>query len=347
MPSQTHPSLYLDSKFGNFVLKTNKTPKPGPGELLVRIEAAGLNPVDWKIQKYGMFIESYPVIVGTDVAGTVEEVGQGVSSFAKGDRVLYQGSWAEDRAGYQQYNLIDASTAAKIPSNISLEEAASIPVAIGATVIGLYNPKPQGAGLVAPFEASKRGHEAGKPFFVFGGATSVGQYVIQFAKLSGFSPIITTASLKHEQHLKSLGATHIIDRHNPLSSLPDEIAKITTKPFEIVFDAISASETQEAGYNILSEGGTMIVVLTTQVKSLTSGKNIIHVFGVFTLPETRELGVQFYSQLEAMLKEGVIRPNRVEVVPGGLNGVVPGLERLQSDQVSGTKLIVRPQETIV
>lgn len=64
----------------------------------------------------------------------------------------------------------------QVPSNVSLEEAATLPVAIAVTVVGLYSPKPHAAGLVAPFELSDRGRDAGKPFLVFGGASSVGQY---------------------------------------------------------------------------------------------------------------------------------------------------------------------------
>lgn len=87
MSSGTHSGLFLDAKFGNFTVKPNTTPKPGPDELLVKIEATGLNPTDWKIQKYGILVQNYPAIIGTDVAGTVEEVGEGVTAFAKGDRV--------------------------------------------------------------------------------------------------------------------------------------------------------------------------------------------------------------------------------------------------------------------
>lgn len=87
MSLENHHGLFLDSKFGNFTLRPTKTSKPGPGELLVKIEAAGLNPVDWKIQKYGVFVEDYPAIIGTDIAGIVEEVGEGVGAFVKGDRV--------------------------------------------------------------------------------------------------------------------------------------------------------------------------------------------------------------------------------------------------------------------
>lgn len=131
--------------------------------------------------------------------------------------------------------------------------------------------------------------------------------MIQFAKLSGFSPIITTASLKHEEHLKSLGATHIIDRNLPLSSLPGEIAKITTKPIQTIYDAVSLPETQEAGYNVLAEGGDLILVLDSKVTSPTEGKSITRILGIFTLPATRELGVKFYAQLGALLEEGAIQ----------------------------------------
>lgn len=86
MPS-SHQALFLDAKCGKFVVGKNQTPSPGAGELLVRIEAVGLNPVDWSIQKWGLFLESYPAIIGTDTAGIVEEVGKGITNFSKGDRV--------------------------------------------------------------------------------------------------------------------------------------------------------------------------------------------------------------------------------------------------------------------
>ena len=79
--------LHLDSKFGNFVLATGPVPRPGAGDLLVKVEAAALNPVDWKIQKHGIFIEKYPAVLGSDFAGIIEEVGEGVDGFSKGDRV--------------------------------------------------------------------------------------------------------------------------------------------------------------------------------------------------------------------------------------------------------------------
>ena len=80
-------ALLLDEKFGKFVLKTIPVPKPGPGDILVKVQAAALNPVDWKAQKYGIFAQEYPALLGTDIAGDVEELGEGVTDFKKGDRV--------------------------------------------------------------------------------------------------------------------------------------------------------------------------------------------------------------------------------------------------------------------
>lgn len=83
----TQKALFLESKFGEFNLRENEIPTPGPGQLLVKHEVSALNPVDWKIQKLGMFVEDFPALIGTDIAGVVEELGEGVSGYAKGDKV--------------------------------------------------------------------------------------------------------------------------------------------------------------------------------------------------------------------------------------------------------------------
>ena len=88
MPSQQQ-ALFLESKFGQFAVRKTDIPKPGPGELLVKLEASALNPLDWKIQAYGLFVEKYPAVLGFDAAGVVVEIGDGVApgTFSVGDRV--------------------------------------------------------------------------------------------------------------------------------------------------------------------------------------------------------------------------------------------------------------------
>ena len=87
MAPSTQKALLLDAKFGKLVVDTIPVPKPGPGDILIKVHAAALNPVDWKIQKYGVFIQSFPAILGTDISGEVEEIAEDVSDFKKGDRV--------------------------------------------------------------------------------------------------------------------------------------------------------------------------------------------------------------------------------------------------------------------
>ena len=80
-------ALLLQSKLGQFAVDAVPVSKPGSGEILVKVEAAALNPLDWKIQAYGLIVEKYPAVLGFDGAGTVVEVGEDVTSFAVGDRV--------------------------------------------------------------------------------------------------------------------------------------------------------------------------------------------------------------------------------------------------------------------
>ena len=86
MAPSTQKALLLDSKLGNFTVESIPVPKPGPGEILVKVKAAALNPADWKARK-GFVPVSFPAILGADVSGDVEELGEGVTDFKKGDRV--------------------------------------------------------------------------------------------------------------------------------------------------------------------------------------------------------------------------------------------------------------------
>jgi len=82
-------ALFLESApNGPWKVGTKGIPKPAAGELLVKVHATGLNPVDWKIRDYNVFVTKWPAVLGYDAAGVVEELGEGVTGFTKGDRVL-------------------------------------------------------------------------------------------------------------------------------------------------------------------------------------------------------------------------------------------------------------------
>lgn len=80
-------ALLLGSRQGSFSVGTTSVPQPGANEVLIRVEAAALNPIDWKIQRYGIVVEKYPAILGSDIAGVIEGVGSNVTEFTTGDRV--------------------------------------------------------------------------------------------------------------------------------------------------------------------------------------------------------------------------------------------------------------------
>ncbi|EIN12421.1 GroES-like protein [Punctularia strigosozonata HHB-11173 SS5] len=349
MAPKEQKALVIPSKGADFVVQSVAVPSPGPGEILARVDATALNPVDWKIKDLYQDWIQYPGILGFDAAGVVEEVGEGVTNVKKGDKILWEGELTPShRATYQQYAIVPAEFAARIPDNVSLDEAASIPTSLATAYLGLYNKKSDvrgGGAELTPFWQSSTAY-AGQPFVLLGGATSVGQSVIQLARLSGFSPIIVTASEKHTDHLKSLGATHVLPRSLSTEALRAEIGKITSQPIKIVYDTVSHADTQETGYSLLASGGQLILVLPPAegIVHGKDGKELVGVAGNVNWPGQQDAGRELYARVTQLLQDGSIKPNHVQVLPKGLAGISDGLELLRQDKVSGVKLIAHPQE---
>lgn len=132
--------------------------------------------------------------------------------------------------------------------------------------------------------------------------------MIQFAKLSGFSPIIATASKKHESYLKSFGATHVIDRSIEASALLAEVHKITDTPIDIVYDSVGSADTQNAGYNLLGPGGKLVLVLPSALGDKDEdGKKVISTFGSPFSPVNKELFTGLYAKLNTYLVDGAVQ----------------------------------------
>ena len=130
--------------------------------------------------------------------------------------------------------------------------------------------------------------------------------VIQLANLSGFGPIIATASPRNTGLLKSLGATHVVDRNAPL---PDAVKTITSLPIKYAYDAISLKETQEAAYEVLAPGGVLILVLGFAVdkSKVDSSKQVVQVFGATADPPQRHLAVELLQILPGLLENGELK----------------------------------------
>jgi NADPH2:quinone reductase len=180
-----------------FELRDVERPKPGPGELLVRVIASAVNPVDAKLRANGSWANlKPPVILGYDVAGVVEEADPGVLDFNPGDEVYYTPEiFANPHGSYAEYNVAPASIVARKPSGVSFIEASAIPLAGGTA-----------------WEAIVRRLEIrpGETVLIHGAAGGVGSFATQFAKIAG-ARVLATASSENHDTLRKLGADVAID----------------------------------------------------------------------------------------------------------------------------------------
>ncbi|KAJ7435796.1 GroES-like protein, partial [Mycena galericulata] len=303
------------------------------------LRAAALNPADWKRQKYGLYIEKYPAVLGWDIAGDVEELGQGVQGYSKGERVFALAHWTNGMSSFQQYAVIPSDILGKIPENIDYAQAATIPLGYVTAAVGLLASLPAGAGLNPTFDPAV--NFSGQVAFVFGGSSSVGQFALQVLRVLGYTTIITYASGKHTEYLKSLGATHPGGSYVDIRLQKKKIAG--GAPIKIVYDAISEEDTKEACFEIVAEGGIVVTVLPGEDKNV-DGKRSISIFGSTHLH--REFGVLLWKTLPKQVADGSSwSPNRVEKIPNGLAGIVDGLKKMENNLVSGVKLMIFPQET--
>lgn len=197
-------------------------PTPGKGEVLVKIAASGVNPLDLKIAagQAAHAKQTLPAILGIDLAGTVEAVGEGVTGFRPGDEVYgMTGGVGGVPGSLATYAAVDAALLAKKPHNISMREAAALPLIVITAWEGLVD-----RARVA----------AGDKVLVQGGG-GVGHIVIQLAKAFGAEVFVTESERKKAQ-MESLGAT-FIDRHT--QSVADYVATHTGgEGFDIAYDTV-------------------------------------------------------------------------------------------------------------
>src|SRR6185437_13500671 len=177
-----------------------QVPQILPDEVLIKVHAAGVNPVDWKIRKGGYrggaLTFPMPFILGWDVAGTVEQAGSLVSRLKPGDKVFAKTDGMRNGA-YAQYIAVRAHEVAFAPKNISLEEAAGIPLAGQTAWVGLFE---------------KGNLQEGQSVLIHAGSGGVGSFAIQLAKAAG-AYVLTTTSKANINMVKSLGADEVIDYH--------------------------------------------------------------------------------------------------------------------------------------
>lgn len=323
-------------------------------EIAVKITATAINPVDWKIRDYRIFITEFPAVLGSDAAGEVVAVGSSVKSHTVGERVFFQGILGNyDSSTFQQYAKIPASLAAKTPKKVSDDQAATFWVAGMAAATGLYHNS--GLSLAAPWDKNGDSVGKGKTAIILGGSSSVGQYVIQFAKLSGFDHIITSSSASHFDYLKNLGATQVLDRSQATTASEFIAAIDSNSEATWVYDSISSASTQLLAVQILQalQGGKVITVTPADEKAAAQSKvdgkpnvEVSNILGIGSNPAYRYVSEPLAAHLggeDGYVATGKVTLNRTQVVQGGLNSVEEAL-KINKQGVSGLKVVILPNE---
>jgi NADPH:quinone reductase-like Zn-dependent oxidoreductase len=225
------------------VLEDAPRPQAKPNEVLVKVHAAGVNPVDWKIRagSFGKAKAQLPLILGGEIAGVVESCGADVKGFKPGDEVwalLSLARWG----GYAEYAVVPESELAKKPKGMDFVHAAGVPLA----ALTAWQALVDTAGL-----------KEGQTVLIHAGAGGVGHFAIQIAKAKG-AKVIATASANHLAFLKELGADVTIDYK---AQKFEDVAK----DVDVVLDSIGG-DTQARSLGCLKKGGFLVSIVQPPVK---------------------------------------------------------------------------------
>ncbi|MFJ1208989.1 NADP-dependent oxidoreductase [Burkholderia pyrrocinia] len=230
-----------------FRLADVPAPKPGPGDVLIRVAYAGVNPADWKCREgyLGAFMEyTFPFVIGFDAAGVVEAVGDGVAGFVPGMRVFAQTDVGAGRWGaYAEYVAVRHDSVVRLPDVVSFAEAAATPTPALAAWAGLFD---------------DGGLRAGQSVLVHGGAGAVGTFAIQLAAQAG-ARVAATCSARNRDTVESLGAEAGIDYR--AQDIAAAVRAWAPGGVDLVLDAVGGDTLPDA-LGLLAPGGTLVNIMT-------------------------------------------------------------------------------------
>jgi NADPH:quinone reductase-like Zn-dependent oxidoreductase len=288
-------------------------PPVAPDGVLIRIRAASLNPVDYKVREgalAGAFPYHFPVILGWDAAGVVEKVGPAVTWFRPGDAVYgYCRRHELEYGTYAEFTTVPEGFLAHMPEGLSFEEAAALPL----------------AALVAHQSLELLGLRGGEHLFLTGGAGGVGHIAIQLALARG-ARVIATASPANHDFLRELGAEPL-DYHD--ENVPRFVRELTDGGgADAAFD-LFGGDGQEQAFASLRRGGRLVSIATPPDKRehFESGY-------VFVRPSGYDLG----EHITPLVHDGGLRPHIAATFP--LEEAAAAQEQLEAGHVRG-KLILK------
>ncbi|MFJ9808728.1 NADP-dependent oxidoreductase [Streptomyces sp. NPDC101158] len=269
----------------NLVEREVERPEPGLNEVLVRVHAAGVNPVDWKTRAGGALIEWGEVpAVGWDVSGTVEAVGPGVGIFRPGDEVFGMPLFPRQAGGYAEYVVAPARHLARKPASLSHVEAAALPLAALTAWQALVD-----AADVRP----------GERVLVHAAAGGVGHFAVQIAKARGAYVIGTASAAKHDL-VRQLGADEVVDYR-------EERFEDVVSDVDVVLDGLGG-ETAVRSLKVLRPGGRLVTLPGPDDVPAAHDE----VRALWVLVEPDHLGLR---EIAALVDRGALRPVVETVLP--------------------------------
>jgi NADPH:quinone reductase len=273
----------------NLQLQEVPVPSVDAGELLVRVFATSINPLDYQIRRgdYPDYVP-LPAITGHDVSGVVERVGPGVTDFKPGEEVFYTPKIFGPKGGsYAEYNVVAQALVTHKPANLSHAQAAAITLTGGTAWEAIVT-----RGRLQP----------GESILVHGGAGGVGTIAIQLAKAMG-ARVFTTCRSEQSEFLFSLGADATIDYER--SDYVQEIARLTAgSGVNVVLDTIGG-KTLERSPHVLADGGRVVSLV-----DIATPQNLVAAWGVnaeYHFVFTRQNRGKLLA-LKALIERGLIRP---------------------------------------
>jgi NADPH:quinone reductase-like Zn-dependent oxidoreductase len=265
---------------GQLVFDDAPKPTIARDEILVKVKSTAVNHLDL-VKASGVARQILPIelpwIPGHEFSGVVEQIGSDVAPWAAGDAVFGANGTG---AAYAEYLAVKPATIARKPSNVSFEEAASVPVAAQTAWQGIFT----------------HGHlEKGQTILIHGGAGGVGAYAVQLASHAG-ATVIATASGDDEAYLQSIGASRVLDYRKT------QFETALQEKVDVVFDLVGG-DTQKRSFLVLKEGGHLISA-TQPVSQEEAAKHRVSGEMMRLSPSADVL-----SRIAGLLEEGTIRPD--------------------------------------
>jgi len=307
-------------QFGNRgVLRFEEVEKPAlsEGEVLIRIQASGVNPVDWKIREGYLkdFIPHvFPVILGWEMAGMIEESGHAARRFKPGDEVYaYCRRPIIQKGTYAEYIALPEAYVSKKPSNLTFEEASGIPLA-GLTAY---------QSLFGAADLKK-----GENVFILGASGGVGSYAVQLARISG-TKVAALASRKNKEYLLDLGADYFLNYES--GDFKEALREIFEDGADVVFDCVGG-ETLRAGQECVRDSGRIVSIVDDPDEAVLKKRKIESCFA-FVEPHSRQLDI-----LRGYAETGKLKVCVASVFP--LKETAKAHEKMESGHTRG-KIVLK------